>query len=284
LQGATANDERDRRDELVKQLGDKINIRYAEGKNGALTITAGNTAVIVSAFSSRDLSVASTPAGTNKAEGNVDIFYKATDEGTPIKVTQQLVGGEIGGLLNVRDDICNGLIGDMDHLAHNLALEVNRAHVQGYDRSGKPGDVFFEVPPDGAGATFKIKLADEISENVGLIAAAGQPGAPGDNRVANLMSSLEYRQTMDNGTATFNDFYGSIVGQVGIEAQRANTSQEAQKDIVGQLKNLRESVSGVSLDEETTRMIEFQKSFEASARLVKAADEMMDTVLNLKRL
>ena len=51
-----------------------------------------------------------------------------------------------------------------------------------------------------------------------------------------------------------------------------------------QLKNIRESISGVSLDEEATKMIEFQKNFDASARLIRTADEMMDTVLNLKRL
>jgi flagellar hook-associated protein 1 FlgK len=53
---------------------------------------------------------------------------------------------------------------------------------------------------------------------------------------------------------------------------------------VAQLNNIRESISGVSLDEETTDMVRFQKAFDASARIIKTADEMFDTVLNLKRL
>ena len=61
-------------------------------------------------------------------------------------------------------------------------------------------------------------------------------------------------------------------------------SREAQDNIVQQLDTLRESVSGVSLDEEAAKMIEFQKAFDASARLIRTADEMFDTVLNLKRL
>jgi flagellar hook-associated protein 1 FlgK len=74
------------------------------------------------------------------------------------------------------------------------------------------------------------------------------------------------------------------VGQIGSVTQRAMRSQESQKNVLSQLQNIRESISGVSLDEETTKMIEFQKAYEASARVIKTADEMFDTVLNLKRL
>ncbi|MGZ5278408.1 MAG: flagellar basal body rod C-terminal domain-containing protein, partial [Pseudobdellovibrionaceae bacterium] len=80
------------------------------------------------------------------------------------------------------------------------------------------------------------------------------------------------------------DFYNSQVGRVGVLAQRAIKSRESQDNILGQLNTIRESISGVSLDEETTNMIEFQRAFDASARVIKTADEMFDTVLNLKRL
>ncbi len=98
------------------------------------------------------------------------------------------------------------------------------------------------------------------------------------------MSGLQYKGVFDDGQTTLDDHYNSLVGKIGIEAQRANSARDSQVDTVGQLKNLRESISGVSIDEEMTKMIEFQKSFDASARLVRTADEMMDTVLNLKRL
>lgn len=284
IMGVTANDERDRRDELVKQLGEKINIRYAEGKDGAIAITAGNTALLVSGYSQMDLKVASTPAADGKREGNFDIYYQNTPDSTPFNVTKQMVGGEIGGLLQVRDEVCNGLIEDTDTLAYSLASEVNRAHSQGYDRMGRTGINLFEQPADIENASANLAVNSQVLEDVGMIAAAGQPGAPGDNRIANVLSGLQYNQVLDEGTATYDDFYNSIVGRIGIEAQRSNTAHESQKDIVAQLKNVRESISGVSLDEEATKMIEYQKAFDASARLVRTADEMMDTVLNLKRL
>ena len=86
-----------------------------------------------------------------------------------------------------------------------------------------------------------------------------------------------------SGDIDFDEFYNSMVGQVGIMTAKAMNAENSQSDIVKQLNNLRESVSGVSLDEETTKMIEFQKAFDASARLITTADEMMDTVLSLKR-
>lgn len=282
--GTPANDERDRRDVLVKQLSQKVNIRYAESKDGALTITAGNTAVLVSGNSHRELEVASTPGREGKREGNFDIFYRPNQDGTPVNVTKQFKSGEIGGLLQVRDEVANEFLDGMDDLAYTLAEEVNKAHVQGYDRTGRTGQVFFEMPADVTNAAQQMKVHENIVNDVGSIAAAGEPGSPGDNRIANVLSGLEYKQIFDDGTATVNDYYSSMVGRIGIEAQRANSAQQSQADIVGQLKNIRESISGVSIDEEMTKMIEFQKTFDASARLVRTADEMMDTVLSLKRL
>ena len=89
---------------------------------------------------------------------------------------------------------------------------------------------------------------------------------------------------MEDGTATFDDFYNSMVGKLAVKVGKANQEAEHQKNIVSQLNNVRESISGVSLDEEAVKMIEFQKAFDASARVIRTADEMFDTVLNLKRL
>lgn len=283
LQGVPANDERDRRDLLIKKLSQMVNIRYAEGDAGAVTITAGSNAVLVSGHSHREMYVAATEARDGKKEGNFDIFYKATEDGSPIRLTEQFTSGEIGGLLDVRDRIINRLRGDMDQVAYTLAKEVNMAHLQGFDQYSKRAGLFFEMPQQVEGAAELLAVNEAVSKDVGKIAAAAQPNSPGDNRIANILSSIQYKKTLNDGSSTLDDYYSSIVGQIGIETQRANSDLSSQKDIVAQLKNIRESISGVSLDEETTKMIEFQKTFDASARLIRTADEMMDTVLNLKR-
>lgn len=277
IQKVPANDERDRRDLLLKKLGEKIDISWAEGRDGLVTVTAGRTAILVSGTGSMDLRAAPT-----NVRNRVEVFFEGT--GTPANITDQITGGRIGGALQVRDQVIENLLSQADKMAYTLAKEVNAAHIEGFDKYGKSGVLFFEMPSDIKGAASAISVNKTVFNDVGRIAAASKPNAPGDNTVANVISSLQYRQVMDNGTATMDDYYNTQVGQVGALTQRAIKAQESQKNMMAQLTNIRESISGVSLDEETTKMIEFQKAYDASARLIRTADEMFDTVLNLKRL
>lgn len=281
--GAPANDERDRRDLLIKKLGEKINIRWTEGENGMVTITAGNNALIVSGYDAMRLAVQATPETETKGEGNVDVFYLATEKSTPVKVTDQLKGGAIGGLLDVRDVVITDLLDGIDDMAYTFATSVNDLHLQGVDAYNQKAVEFFKPPADIHGASLNLSLNQDILDDPNRIAAAMQADSPGDNRVANAIATLQYNKVMEEGGSTVDDFYNSLVGRVGIMTRRTIMAQESQDAIVKQLNNIRESVSGVSLDEEATRMIEYQKSFDASARLIRTADEMFDTVLNLKR-
>ncbi len=279
LQGTPANDERDRRDELLKKLGEKLDISYAEGNDSQVVVTAGQFGVLVSGYEATKLEAKRT---TDR--DRVEIYYLNSERATPVKMTEFLKGGEVGGALDVRDRVVENLKSDTDQMAFMLAESINQAHVEGFDRNNRQGVNFFS-PLDGVeGAAANIQLSGTISNDVNRIVAGSQPNAPADNTVANVISSLQYRKVMTDGTASMDEFYNSLVGEIGVMAQRANREQEAQKNIISQLHNIRESISGVSLDEETTKMIEFQKAFDASARLIKTADEMFDTVLSLKRM
>ena len=278
-QGVPSNDERDRRDLLLKKLGEKLEVNWAEGADGMVSVTAGRAAVLVSGVDSTDLKTYSV----GEKEGT-QIFYSTVKGGTQFNITEHLRGGRVGGALEVRDEVIGGLLNRMDNLAFNFGKEVNEAHLQGFDRYGKQGDQFFETPMDATGAATKLAINQDIYSDVGRIAAAARPNAPGDNTIANMISSLQNRKVMSDGAATFDDYYNTEVGQIGSVTNRAIKTMETQKNIMQQLGNLRESISGVSLDEETTKMIEFQKAYDASARLIRTADEMFDTILNLKRM
>lgn len=278
-QGSHANDERDRRDLLIKKLGEKVDITWAEGKDGQVSITAGNTAILVSGSSATEL-LSQKTAVRDRAE----ILYRASEYSSTFEITQQFKGGQLGGLLEVRDQIVENALKNVDEMAFTLANEVNSAHIEGHDRYGKPGVLFFDILENPNGASSKIGVNKTIFDDAGRIAAGNKPNAPGDNTIANMISGIQYRSTMEKGTATIDDFYNSNVGELGTITQRARSTQEAQKNIVDQMTTLRENVSGVSLDEETTNMIEMQKMYDASARIIRTADEMLETVLNLKRL
>ena len=274
-----ANDERDRRDLLVKKLAEKMDISYAEDpQSGMLNITAGNTGVIVAGTSYGKVST------FTKEDGNIIIYNELSKGGTHFDITDQFRKGTVGGALSMRDSQLASLTDGLNDLAYNIAANVNQIHAEGYDRYNQTGIKFFDLPQDGSFSIEGLKLSDAIQQDVGKIAAAAKPGAPGDNTTANVIQELQFRPLMEGGKYSFDDFYNSKVGEIGLLSQRANSALDSQKNTLDQLQNVRESVSGVSLDEEAAKMIEYQKSYEASARIIKIADEMFDTILNLKRM
>ncbi len=277
--GTSPNDEKDRRDLLLKKMGEKIDISFGEDKFGNIAVHAGKIGILVSGSSANELHCTETGA-----RDRAEIFFKNSENGSSFQVTDLATGGRIGAGIEVRDKVIEDLLGSVDTMAHSMMKEVNAAHIEGFDRYGKEGILFFDMPDQVKGAAAVVKINETINKDVGKISVAARPDAPGDNTVANVISSLQYQKIMAHGQATFDDYYNTSVGQIGTVVQRAVKNHESQKNIVDQLGNIRESVSGVSLDEEATKMIEFQKAYDASARLIRVADEMYDTVLNLKRL
>jgi flagellar hook-associated protein 1 FlgK len=281
LQGSTANDERDKRDLLIKKMGEKINIKAVEGKEGSVTITAGDSAILVSGYSASQLRASASQGTASKREGCVDI-YLSTPAGTdsPV-VTKQMTGGAIGGALKVRDQVAEGLLSDLDEMAYTLATNVNAIHQQGFTARGEPAGRFFDGVSSKRDAAASLKVSSEIMRSVDNIAAGALPGASGDNRIANDIAALQNAQIVNNDSTTLDGYYQGMVGRLAVTTKKANSVAEHQQSIVDQLKNIRESVSGVSLDEEAMKMIEHQKHFEASARLIKVADDMLTTVIGL---
>jgi len=275
-----ANDERDHRDLLLKKLSEKIDIHYAEDKStGMINVTAGSNAILVAGTTFNQLKTAET------SDGKVNVYNELSKGGTLVDISDQVKSGKVGAAFEVRDGTTAQLLSHLEDLAYNIASEVNKAHVEGFDQYGSTGFSFFETKDKTQPFSINnFQLSDRIVENVSRIAVASKPNAPGDNTVANVINNLQSRPFMEDGKYTFDDFYNSKVSEIGILTQRANSSFDSQRNTVDQLKNIRESLSGVNMDEEAAKMIEYQKSFEASARLIKTADEMMDTVLNLKRM
>ena len=86
---------------------------------------------------------------------------------------------------------------------------------------------------------------------------------------------------MKDETITFDEYYNGILGDLGLRIRRNQVEQEQQEGMVRQFREIRNSISGVNMDEELTNMVQYQKAYEASARFIKTVDEMMDTVINM---
>ncbi len=147
--------------------------------------------------------------------------------------------------------------------------------------SGSPaaGDSFRLGAHIGSAGAMDVSLTNPDQ----IAAASTAAGEPGDNSNANLLALIQEKGMSSLGGDTLQEFYGGFVGEVGTRAQSAQRQLTVETGMRLQLKNMREETSGVSLDEEMTNMIKFQRAYEAAARVITTADELLQTILAIKR-
>mgnify|MGYP001382847059 CR=1 FL=1 len=203
----------------------------------------------------------------------------------PLDVTDQMAqdsGGKLAGLLYAREvDIANAM-SDLDNFAYTLAQQINGLHSTGYALDGSTGRNFFNAITTVEGAAGQLSINQEIVDDPSLIAAAqDSAGLPGDNRIALAISDMQADQSTF-GNATFGEEFSLMMGRISREINSLDKDVELQEMVMLQSENFRQSVSGVSLDEEMVSLIQWQRAFEASAKMISAVDSMMATILELK--
>ena len=137
-----------------------------------------------------------------------------------------------------------------------------------------------------------VKVSDEIQNNVQSIAAArgkdldgsgdyNKPNWHKDGANALLMAaSLREKPVMVEYSKSFGEFYSSIIAKIGTEAREAKMQLDTRNAVITEYENLRQSIMGVNINEEMTNMIQFQQSFNASARMMNTQNEMLDVIIN----
>jgi flagellar hook-associated protein 1 FlgK len=267
----SANDYRDKRDVVLNELAELIDINSFEDEHGAVTTLIANGRPLVSGGSVWQLST------ETNASGLEDVVW--TDgAGNTVNINTDISGGRLKGWLETRDIVIVDLANRLDTLAQNLMTEVNNLHQVGFDLNANAGEVFF----DGSATAAGIAVNANIVADFNLIAAAMDPlTVPGDNRNGIDIANLQHQLLMSGNTATFSDYYSTLVRDVGNEVLKADSYHTHQSEMVAQLNNYRESISGVSLDEEMINLLKFQNAYAAAAKLVTASDEMIKTVIQM---
>lgn len=184
--------------------------------------------------------------------------------------------GKIKGYEDSLVDV-QSVIDDLNTLVEDIATSVNTIHNQN-DGTG-PGGAFFTFT--AGNAAFDIAVASDI-ENGSRRINVGQVATVGDGNRAAAIADLQ-ESAIIGGTSTPRDFYTDTVVRIGSKLSTTKNEIESQELLLVQLENKRESVSGVSLDEEATNMMQFQTAYEANARVIQIAQEMLDTLISLVR-
>jgi len=253
--GSTPNDLLDQRDLLIDQLS-----------------ALGNTTV-------------SQTAGTAGQYGSEDITFGGSTlvtDTTPSTLTlaglSSLTSGQLAGMQSVIDSVddpATGYLAKLNTLASTIASATNTQHALGTDLNGNPGGAFFDVTAGSEAATIAVDPA--VLASPSLIAASSN-GAVGDS--ANALAIADLQQGLLIGGATIDQSYSQLVTQIGSDSQQAQQNLTNQTSLVESLTNRRASVSGVSLDEEMSNLLQFQRGFQASARALTAMDQMIDQLVN----
>ncbi|HOT62657.1 MAG TPA: flagellar hook-associated protein FlgK [Treponemataceae bacterium] len=146
-----------------------------------------------------------------------------------------------------------------------------------------PGGAQYAVAPIAHPAGW-MEVNKVIAADVQTI-AAGFPNDEGtafagDNRAAVAISQIRNSAVMVGDSRTFDDYFAEAVTGVGLKGEQAARALETQRSIMKELRDLRDSVSGVNIDEELADVIKFQHGYNAAARFIATVDEMLDTIIN----
>jgi flagellar hook-associated protein 1 FlgK len=247
--GLDANTLLDQRDQLIDDLSQYSNVNVTQQSNGMVNVSFGNAATAAAG---------GTADATPLVNGStVDLSDNLTDANLSGS------GGTLGALLNLYDSSTGqGQLADyattLDGVANQLVTTVNSA-ISGADASGATAPAFF----DPTGTT-----AATIAVNSSLSSLNPPYTAPEAGAAASLT----------NGSA--DQAYNAFVTQIGSNVRAVQNAQQTSQSLLSAIGNQRQSISGVSLDEEMTNLITYQQAYQASARVMNAINETLNTLIN----
>lgn len=278
--GDHPNDLQDKRGALISQLSTIIDIQVTNTSNSKTGQPSGEIQVNVGGFALVQNESANKLPSTLVTGNGLYGLVTATNDTIPLQ------GGEIYGLIKATT-LVNGYQADLNALASNLVTAVNAIHKSGYGLNGLTNNQFFADPALGASVDAgSIVVSTAVQNSLDAIAAAATvPSSPGNYAAGNgdnarALAALTYQPLSALGNFSLNDYYNSKVALVGADSQSYIAQSDNQSKVVNLLKNQQSSVSGVNLDEELTKMMSYQRTYQAAARIINTMDEVLNTIIN----
>ncbi len=265
LGGQNANDLRDQRDYLIDQLSQLVDVTTREEKNGTASVYISGLAIVEHADSFELGTIKDNREGAIKHH----IVWKNTSTEAKIK------GGELKGLLDIRDKTITNYRNRLDEMAASLVSEVNRIHRLGTDLYGNTGHNYFDPARITAGT---IQLNTGVASDSNRISAS-LSGELGDSSNAQAIYDARNASIMSFGTTSISEYYNSLIGLSGVESMEAKTFRSNYEILIQQIENSRESVQGVSLDEEMANLAKMQHAYNAAARVITTMDQALETII-----
>jgi flagellar hook-associated protein 1 FlgK len=277
--GYTAGDLRDARDLAIDQLATFASVQVVQRGNGSVGVSMNGISVVDGEFATK--MVVDTTGG---------VYSLRSSNGAIVANA----GGALGANISVLNTEAAATRSELDAIARELAIAVNSVHQTGMNAAGQTNVLFFDdMGGNPAGITARnLSLSAAVLANSNAI-AAGTPatdpvtGNPvygaGRNDIALALSQLRDTPVAALQNQSIGGAYASSGSRIGRALRSAQDNEAVHTTLAGQADMTRSSVSGVNIDEEMVNLIRFQNAYAAAARLVTTADEMMQTILDMKR-
>ncbi len=264
--GDGAPDLRDKRELLVREVGDRMGVKAIEEDNGSLTLlSSGSTLVSGGNASSIQVgldAVGALSIGVRSATGNVSDITSGVDSGS------------LGGIRQARDSDVVALQTDLDQLAFDTQNTINATHAVGFGLDGVTGRNLFTSPASPIGAAAGFQLDPAMVGQPDRVAAAGTAAElPGGNSNALALAAIGSQSLAGLGDPASR--IGAIGGKLGIFQTSAASAVDLRESTLSMAETSRQQASGVSIEEEMVDLTRYQRAFEASMRVLKVADELL---------
>ncbi|TVP45398.1 MAG: flagellar hook-associated protein FlgK [Gemmatimonadales bacterium] len=276
--GVQAPDLRDSRDRALDELARLLPIQVQQNADGTVRVNLGGIG-IVDGQKIPEFGLDATGGQFRLMVGSRSIALSSSE-------------GQLGGIMQAVNHDIPALRAGLDAMANALVESVNSLHRTGTNPLGQEGVDFFHVPLDGAGdplpvSAAGIRLSDAVLASALAIAAGPGSGEvdnefqPGVNSLALSLAGLRDQPLAALGGQSVSSRFGQIVGEAANATRRSRDGTEVHRILAQQADHRRAEVSGVSLDEEMVKLIQFQAAYSAAARVLSAADEMLQTLLQI---
>jgi flagellar hook-associated protein 1 len=265
-----ANALRDERARVLDALAAIVPVVATEAADGSLTVSVGGSVAVQGANVVGRLATSTGPAGLDGQPLSAVGFAGGGSTGA------LLADGELGAILGVRDGDLVQAATNLNAFAQAFASAVNAvqtaAAARDLDGNATAGTPLFTGT---SAATIAVAITDPRR------IAAARSTAPGDNQNALALAALRDAGHAALGGATFVGWLGGEQARIAGAAGDADAAARSAAFFAGELAMQRDAVSGVSLEEELARLVEVQHAFQASAKLVSVADELLDDLLQM---
>ena len=262
--GLPVNELEDQRDVLSRTLAELVGGTAVIGQDGTASV-AVNGVSIVAGTTAQQLTLAGSTTLTGAAANPPKIMWGTT--AVPVD------SGSAAGYLAVLGTDLPAAAQKVDTLATSLRDLVNGVHATGFQADGTPGGLFF----DGTDA-LSLQVVPTDPGQLAITPTAGTVDGSVALKIGDLSDDqVQLQQLGSTGpTAQWRNF----TSQLGVRVQSLKNAGAVQDSVVAAADTAVETDSGVNLDEEMTGMLQFQRSYQAAARVVTTVDEILDTLIN----